>query len=118
MFNRRKIEQLEAQVQALKAEVQALLPYKERWERTLANKKDLHARRRRLFDFFGYKSYYGIKPRFWPDVLCCDCKNAIPDGRAGVHKKTKTPKAQKWKCKIIGTRVGKFSSCNQAEKKF
>lgn len=102
------------QIKELKAQVVELLPYKERWERTLANKRGIAEKRRGLFKFFGYKNYFGTKPRYWPDVLCCDCKNAIPDGRASVRVKCKQ---QKWKCKILGTRVGKYGSCSQKELK-
>jgi hypothetical protein len=98
------------QIKDLKAQVEKLLPYKQKWERTLEVKRNLHAKRRRLFVFFEYKNYHNTKPRFWPEVLCCDCVHVKPDGRTGSSKNSDR---QQLTCKIIGTRVGKYSSCNQ-----
>lgn len=101
-------------IRELEAQVAELLPYREKWERTLDNKRKLHERRRGLFSFFEYKNYYGIAPRFWPQVMCCDCINAVHDGRVG---RKGSPNQIKIKCRIIGTRTGKFGSCNQARLK-
>lgn len=102
------------QIKELRSQVEELLPYKKKWERTLKLKRELHEKRRGLFAFFGYKNYYGTKPRYWPEVLCCDCANVTTDGRVGSSKNSNR---KHLKCKIIGTRVGKYGSCNQRKLK-
>lgn len=109
----RKIKEQEKEIARLKAQVEELLPHKRVRDRANESKRLLYEKRKQLLLYFGYKNYYGTNPRYWPEVLCCDCSNSAPDGRAGRSKTT----AKKLKCKMLGVRVGKFGSCNQRKMK-
>ena len=99
---------LRERIALLEAENEELKYKAGRYDVILAAKRDWNERRRKLFEYVHYRNFMGVAPRYWPEVLCCDCKHVRPDGSA---------KQAKWKCSQLGTRVGKYSSCDWAKSK-
>ena len=94
-------------IKELEKEVERLKPFELKVKKSAKAKKDLSKRRKELMRFFHYKNYYKTPRKFWPPILCIECVNCKQDG---------TKKEPKWKCSLMGDRVAKYSSCDQATK--
>ena len=96
-----------ARIAQLEAENAELKEKARHYDVILEAKRDWNAKRRKLFAYVAYRNHYGTPPRLWPETLCYECAHVKPDGS----------KAQdKFKCSQLGTRVGKYSSCDWAKK--
>ena len=94
---------LHKRIRELEAEVSRLKVFEDRWNGILKTKRDLHEKRRKLLAFVHYKNWYREPRRFWPETLCCECSNVLPDGKHHL------------KCSKIGTRCSKYGSCDWAQ---
>ena len=104
LTSKRKLVSRIAELEAENAELKEKARH---YDVILAAKRDWNARRRNLFQYVAYKNWIGTPPRLWLDVLCHECAHVKADGSA---------KQDKYKCSQLGTRVGKYSSCDWAKK--
>ena len=100
-------KRLKKRVAELEAENEQLRYKAERYDVILGAKREWNAKRRNLFQYVHYQNWMGRPRRLWPAVLCNECKHVKGDG--DKHH-------EKFKCSQLGTRVGKYSSCDWAEK--